>query len=158
MQFSSKEDVEVPISDVFAMLSEFESYERSAIRRGIEVRRLDESAPKAVGLAWDARFVLRGKPRDIRLDLTGYEPPNFMKIEAESQGLDGRLTLELLALSPRRTRMSVVLKLTPKTLSARLLVQSLKLARSNLNKRYKLKVADYAKSVEDRHSRLAWGQ
>jgi len=155
MQFSSKEDLEVPISDVFAMLSEFESYERSAIRRGIEVQRLDDSAPNAVGLAWDAQFVLRGKPRDVRLNLTGYEPPNAMKIEAGSQGLDGTLTLDLLALSPRRTRMSVVLNLAPKTLSARLLVQSLKLAKSNLTKRYKLKVADYAKTVEDRHSRMA---
>jgi len=154
MQFSSKEDIEAPISDVFAMLSEFEAYERSAIRRGIEVQRLDETAPNAAGLIWDARFVLRGKPRDVRLNLSGFEPPNAMRIDADSNGLDGTLTLELMALSPRRTRMSVVLNLAPKTLSARLLVQSLKLAKSNMTKRFKLKVADYAKNMEDRHSRM----
>jgi hypothetical protein len=155
MQFSSKEDIEVPISDVFAMLSEFESYERSAIRRGVEVHRVVEAAPKTVGLSWDARFILRGKPRDVRLVLTEYETPIIMKFEADSQGIDGKLMLELLALSPRRTRMSVVLNMAPKTLSARLLVQSLKLAKGNLTKRFKLKVADYAKSMEERHSRMA---
>lgn len=155
MQFSSKEDIDAPISEVFAMLSEFEAYERSAIRRGIEVRRVDPSAPIAIGLAWDTRFTLRGKPRDVRLTLVGFEPPNSMRIEADSQGLDGTMTLDLLALSPRRTRMAVVLNLAPKTLSARLLVQSLKLAKSNLTKRFKLKVADHAKNLEDRYGRMA---
>lgn len=155
MQFSSKEDIEAPISAVFTMLSEFEIHERSAIRRGIEVQRQHPDAPDEAGLIWDAKFSLRGKPRDMRLTLTEFDPPNAMQFDGKSQGLDGKVIVELVALSPRRTRMSVVLNLAPKTLSARLLVQSLKLAKSNLTKRFKFKVADYAKNIEDRHSRMA---
>lgn len=155
MQFSSKEDIEVPIGEVFTLLSDFETYERSAIRRGIEVQRVDEFAPEAVGLSWDVRYLLRGKRRDVRLTLTEFESPIIMRIEADSNGLDGVLMLELLALSPGRTRMSVKLNLAPKTLSARLLVQSLKLTKGNLNKRFKIRVADYAKGIEDRRSRTA---
>lgn len=155
MQFSNKEDIEAPIGAVFAMLSEFEAYERSAIRRGIEVQRVDDCAPIAAGLVWEAKFTLRGKPRNLTLTLTEYEPPNIMRFDADSQGLGGSMLVELLALSPRRTRMSVALNLAPKNLSARLLVQSLKLAKSNLTKRFKLKVADYAKNMEERHSRTA---
>ncbi len=154
MQFASKEDIEAPLSDVFAMLCEFETFERSAIRRGIEVQRVNPSAPNEVGLAWDTKFKLRGRQREMRITLTEYEPPNTMQFVADSQGLDGTLTLDLLALSPGRTRMAVVLNLAPKNLSARLLVQSLKLAKSNLTKRYKVRVADYAKSLEDRYSRM----
>jgi hypothetical protein len=40
-------------------------------------------------------------------------------------------------------------------LSARLLVQSLKLAKNSLNKRYKQRVAQYGKSIEDRHKSTA---
>ncbi len=155
MQFSSKEDIEAPIADVFAMLAEFEAYERSALRRGIEVQRVNEDAPQAAGLAWDAAFTMRGKHREVHVVLSAYDPPNAMRFEADSQGLNGVLTVDLLALSPRRTRMAIVMNLTPKTLSARLFVQSLKLAKSNLTKRFKLKVADYAKAMEERFIRTA---
>jgi len=155
MKFSSREDIEAPVSDVFDMLSEFESFERSAIRRGVEVERLSDATTPQCGMKWRAQFDLRGKRRDLSVELVEFDRPNAMKFQADSQGLDGAMTLELLALSPRRTRLSVDLDLTPKTLSARLLVQSLKLAKSSLTKRFKLRVAGFAKDMEDRHSRLA---
>jgi len=155
MKFTSKEDIEAPIEQVFSMLSEFETFERSAIRRGVEVIRTDTNPSPAVGFAWNAKFELRGKLRDLNINLVTYDHPTAMCFESDSQGLDGVVTVDLMALSPRRTRMSVSVDLSPKTLSARLLVQSLKLAKSNLNKRFKLKVAKYAKNMEDRHSRTA---
>ena len=155
MQFSTKEDIEAPIDEVFAMLSDFEGYERSAIRRGIEVQRERDMHPPGRGMAWTARFSLRGKPRDLTLQLAQYDRPTAMRFEADSQGLDGTLTLDLLSLSKRRTRLAVVLEVKPKTLSARLLVQSFRLAKATLNKRFKLKVAAFAKSLEERQGRTA---
>lgn len=155
MQFSTKEDIEAPIDEVFAMLSDFEGYERSAIRRGIEVRRETDVQPPGRGMAWTARFALRGKPRDLSLQLAQYDRPTAMRFAADSQGIDGTLTLDLLSLSKRRTRLAVVLEVKPKTLSARLLVQSFRLAKATLNKRFKLKVAAFAKSLEERQGRTA---
>lgn len=155
MKFTTKEDIEAPIDEVFSILSEFEAFERSAIRRGIEVQRVGDSDTAHAGMTWNAHFLLRGKPRDLQLVMVQYDRPNVMRFEADSQGLDGFMTLELVPLSQRRTRMSVSLELKPKTLSARLLVQSLKLAKTNLTKRFKLKVAHYAKNMEDRCQRSA---
>ncbi len=151
MKFSSKEDIEVPLAEVFGMLSEFEGFERSAIRRGIEVERVGHGDAPAVGMIWNTRFQMRGKKRDLMLELVDYDPPEAMRFTSDSHGLAGVFELDLMALSPRRTRMSVALELSPKTLSARLLMQSLKLARTSLTKRLKLKVADYARQMEDRH-------
>lgn len=155
MQFSSKEDIEAPIETVFEMLSEFETFERMAIRRGIEIQRSGDLKPPKVGMAWDANFVARGKKRDVHIELVEFSPPNAMSFESTSQGLTGRANVELVALSPRRTRMAIKVELKPTTLSARLLVQSMRLAKKNLNKRFRLRVANFAKDLEERQTRRA---
>ncbi len=155
MEFISKEDIEAPIGDVFAVLSEFETFERQAIRRGVELQREGDIKNPAPGLAWDAEFSMRGKTRQIRVTLTQYDPDTTIQVEGTGSGLEGLFVLDLMALSPKRTRMTVNMTMGAKSLSARLFLQSLKLARGNLNKRFKLKVADYAKAMEDRFSRMA---
>ncbi|WP_164660347.1 SRPBCC family protein [Tropicibacter sp. Alg240-R139] len=154
MQFSGKEDIEASIENVFAAVSEFESFERSAIRRGIEVQRVDSSLPVDAGLAWNTSFNLRGKPRDMLVALVEFTEPSLMRFDSRSKGVNGDCVVELLALSPRRTRLSVDIKLSANTLAARLFLQSLKLARGNLNKRFKMRLADMAKEIERRQSRL----
>ena len=155
MQFSGKEDIEAPIQNVFAAVSEFESFERSAIRRGIEVQRVDNSHPVAAGLAWNTSFNLRGKPRDMQITLAQFVEPSLMRFDSRSKGINGDCVVELLALSPRRTRLSVDIKLSANSLAARLFLQSLKLARSSLNKKFKLRLADMAKEIERKQSRLS---
>ncbi|MEX0340079.1 MAG: SRPBCC family protein [Arenibacterium sp.] len=155
MQFAAKEDIEAPIDAVFAMLSEYETFERSAIRRGIEVMRIGEHDRIEVGMGWNTRFVMRGKQRSLRLELTQYDPSSTMRFEATSASINATMLVDLLSLSQKRTRLGLVLDLKPQTLSARLLAQSLKLARANLTRRYKLRVAEYAKGLEDRYQRSA---
>ena len=68
MKFSTREDVEAPIATVFGMLSEFEVYERSAIRRGADVNRVGDHDVPHEGQTWNAGFRLRGKDREARID------------------------------------------------------------------------------------------
>ncbi|MGH1452277.1 MAG: SRPBCC family protein [Paracoccaceae bacterium] len=155
MKFDTREDIEMPIEALFARISDFEGYERAAMRRGAEVVRVDDLAQPGEGMRWKAAFDMRGKRRDIEVVLSEFDAPNNMVFDAESQGLDVRMLVDLVALSRARTRLSIAVELAPKTLSARLLVQSLKLARGNISKRFKLRVADFAKEAEDRHRRSA---
>ena len=61
MKFSTKEDIEAPIEDAFALFVDFDQFERSALRRGGQVRRTDSLKSKGVGMSWDAvsSFVAR---------------------------------------------------------------------------------------------------
>jgi uncharacterized protein YndB with AHSA1/START domain len=153
MKFSTKEDIEAPIDQVFRMVTDFDRLERSALRRGAEVRRTDSLTAKGPGMKWSAVFKFRGKQRHVDLELLTYEPPHGMVCHAEASGLDAVVRLELVALSRRRTRMSLETELKPNTLTARLFVQSLKLARSKLNRRYHLRVAEYARELENQFNR-----
>ena len=150
MKFSTREDIDAPIDQVFLALTDFEAFERSAMRRGADVRRTDRMAAPGVGMTWDVAFRMRGRQRELALEMARFVMPNEMVIQATSPGLNGVLSIELMALSRNRTRMSVGLERSPLNLSARLLVQSLKLAKSSLTKRFKLRVAEYVKVMEDR--------
>lgn len=147
MKFSSKEDIDTPIDRVFEQLTNFEMFERTAIRRGVEIERERDIAQPVVGMAWKTRFEMRGRTREARVELTQLDRPNTMRFDAIGQGVDGSFVIDLLPLSPRSTRISVVLDVTPKTLSARLLIQSMKLAKTNLTKRFRSKVREFTKTL-----------
>ncbi len=150
MKFSAREDIEAPIEAVFDSLCDFERIERQALRRGADVRRVDTMTSPGVGVSWDASFRLRGKQRDMRLTMDRFERPTELAVAAKSSGMDGMFVIELMSLSQTRTRMAVSLEMKPLNLSTRLLVQSLKLAKASLNKRFKLRVAEYANQMEQR--------
>jgi hypothetical protein len=154
MKFSTNEDIDAPIDAVFEMLSDFETFERAAIRRGAEVQRLDDMSVPGKGMRWAAVFDLRGKRRELELEMVTYDRPNEIVLESTSPGMLGQMSFDLISLSRSRTRVKVELEVKPLNLSARLLVQSLKLAKKSLTQRYKLRVAEYAKSMEDRYARL----
>ncbi|KRS11874.1 DNA polymerase III subunit gamma/tau [Roseovarius atlanticus] len=155
MKFVAHEDVEAPIEFVFEQVTDFAAIERSALRRGAEVQRVDDLNETRPGMKWDAAFTLRGKRREMQLELTELDRPNGLVIASRSPNMGGKMVLDLVALSRSRTRISVVIDMTPKTLAAKLLVQSMKLAKGNLNKRFRLRVAGYAKELEDRYKTVA---
>ncbi|WP_415921952.1 SRPBCC family protein [Tateyamaria sp. SN6-1] len=155
MRFSAREDIEAPIEQVFAALCEFENFERQAMRRGAEIQRVDEQTTPVVGATWKVAFTMRGRRRAMDLVLVRLDAPSDMGFVAKSQGMDATFDVELLALSRNRTRMAVALELSPLNLASRLLIQSLKLAKGNLTNKFKTRVAEYCKTLEDRLKRSA---
>ena len=147
MKLSTKEDIETPIDRVFEKLTNFEMFERTAIRRGAEIERVVDAPEPVVGMAWDARFEMRGRTRQVKIKLTDLDRPNSIRFDAIGQGVDGTLVMDLLPLSPRSTRLSVAMDLEPKTLSARLLLKSMNLAKTNLNRRFRTKIKEFIRTL-----------
>lgn len=150
MKFSTREDIEAPAAYVFEQVSDFAVFERQALRRGADVRRVD-AGPVVVGSAWDVAFKFRKKDRRLRATLAKCDAPQLVRVDAATAGIDGITIIELVPLSPARTRLAVSIELSAKSLSARLLLQSLKLAKSGLTMRFKKRIGEYAVEIEDRH-------
>jgi len=153
MIFSAREDIEAPIEFVFSQVSDFEQLERRALRRGAEVERTDTLTAPGPGMGWRMAFTLRGKKRKMKVEMVSYDPPNVMRFHSNSPNVSIDTIVELLALSRGRTRLSFEADVHPKNLGARLVLQSLKLAKSSVTRRFEQRIATYARELEDRYSR-----
>ncbi|MBO9402308.1 SRPBCC family protein [Shimia sp. R9_3] len=155
MELTGREDIDVPIEQAFIMLTDVEVYERSALRRGADVTRLDTLHHAGVGAEWQISFIFRGKAREVHLEMTGYDRPNEIAMKAKIGGLETDVKIELVALSRTKTRIQFWCGMRAKTLSSRLLLQSLKLARGNLTNRVSKRLAHMREDFEDRYAQSA---
>jgi uncharacterized protein YndB with AHSA1/START domain len=151
MRFSTREDIEAPMEKVFAAVTDFDGFERQALRRGAEVTRQDTLGHTGVGSAWKFSFGYRGKPRTVEAKLVEFDAPNGFRADTSSGGMRGALAIDLLALSPNRTRLQVSIDLSATSLSSRLLLQSLKFAKANLSKRFSNRVWQFAQDIEKKN-------
>ncbi|MEL6839364.1 MAG: SRPBCC family protein [Pseudomonadota bacterium] len=154
MKFSTREDIEAPIAFVFEHFSDFDVFEKRAMRHGAQVNRLGDDR-RRTGTAWDVAFQFRGRTRQMQVTLTRIDPPNGYNLESQSDGMTAVSEVTLVSLSPSRTRVAVGIDLRARTLTARLLLQSMKLAKTKLTKRFKARVLDYAEDIEDAFQRQA---
>lgn len=150
MKLTSKQDISAPADQVFRLLSDHAAWERIAIRRGAEVRRLDKLTTMAAGMEWHARFAFRGRRRDVHITLADYQPPARMGFVAETSLYAGSLGIDILQMSPGRSRIHVAIEVKPKTLAARLMLQSLRLARNRLERRLHRRLVQLANEMESR--------
>jgi carbon monoxide dehydrogenase subunit G len=151
MIFTTKEDIEAPIETVFAAVSDFEGFERTALRRGAKVQRTTPKTPSAQ-IAWNIEATTRGKKRNILAELTEMDNPTRLFIESASGGLTANTSVDLVELSRNRTRLKIEFEIKPRTLGARLLVQSLRLAKNSLTKKFKQRIAQFATDIENRNA------
>lgn len=151
MKFSTKEDIEAPAEFVFDSLANFPAYERAALRRGADVTRVDRLAKVGPGLTWSVRFPVRGKMRRVVCELERFDHPEAMEFIAESPGFNATLAVGLIALSRTRTRLAVDLVIKPRTLTARLMLQSIRLNKANYTRQFQARVQKYAADLELRH-------
>ncbi|MFN3662476.1 SRPBCC family protein [Yoonia sp.] len=154
MKLSNREDIEAPLDHVFSRVSDFGAFERRAMREGAKINR-HSGAPVAVGAVWHIRIPVRGREREFVSTLTALDGPDSYLVTTRIDGLDFTTQVVLVSLSPRRTRVAVGIEIRARTLAARLLLQSLKLAKSRLNERLKARMGDYAQGIEDDYRKNA---
>lgn len=147
MKFSAREDIDAPIAEVFEAVSDFDAFERRMLRRGVDITRDEDIPIDQIGACWKAQFSWRGRVYDVDAELVTLTPCQGYTIVSQSSGVECLASVELVALSKSRTRLFVALDLKPQTLSARLLLQSLKLAKGNLSRRFKARVSEFAQGL-----------
>lgn len=151
MKLSGRTDVQAPVEFVFDAISDFDFWERAALRRGAEVTRTDKLRHPAPGMSWMIRFGWRGRERQMHVVLKQMDRPLALALDGDSPSVEGGAVLELVALSATRVRILVQTTIKPRTLAARLFVQSMRLARGKVTARYEKKLRQMASIIEQRY-------
>ena len=150
MRLSARQDIETPAAFAFAALSDFDSWERAAMRRGIEVQRTDKLKEMGAGMTWKIVFDFRGKKREFELRLINIIPNSKLEFAALSSAIDVTFSMEVIEMSTRRARLHSVTEITPLTLTAKLFIQSLRLARARVDRKYAQRLSQTVTEIEKR--------
>lgn len=151
MKLTAKEDVEAPMAFVNAVLTGFEDWERAAMRRGADVARLDTLREARPGMTWQVAFDYRGKKRKIEMEVLQMLANQTLSLAYTAKPAEGVFTIEMAEMGPRRTRLVVHLEVKPRTLAARLFLQSLRLAKAKVTSRFALRLSQVGADIEDRY-------
>jgi hypothetical protein len=153
MKLTVKTDVDAPVEFVHAYLADSTTWEHEAIRRGIEVQRPADMPLTGVGAGWRIKLRFRGRTRNVLIRIDEIVQDEVIGYSFEGQALYGTTQMETKALSPRRSRLKVSVEAKPKTLAARLFLNTLRLARRKVEERMEKRVDQLGERIEDRYAR-----
>ncbi len=149
MKFSTREDIEAPAEEVFRAISDFRRFERLALRHGIEVQRAGRMLPDGTRrLAWQVDYPFRGRRRSLAVELAECEAPERLVFTGRSEAIRSELAIVITALPRERCRMGVQLDMRPRSIPARLFIQSLKLIKPRLTRRFRRRVRRFVRNLE----------
>jgi hypothetical protein len=153
MKLTAKTDLDAPISFVYECLSDHASWEREAVERGIDVEHPSDMPVSGLGSGWLLRLPYRGKLVKILLRLVQMVRDESLEFDFQSQSIEGDLGVSLMALSPRRTRMQLSIDVRPRTLAARLFLNTLRLARGRVQAKVEMRVKQMGMQIQNRYAR-----
>jgi hypothetical protein len=152
MHFASDDIIDAPAPFAFGRMSRFGDFERLAAERGAEMTRLDTMTEAGIGVMWELRFNLRGRRRRIDLQLSDYVEPTRIAISGMSDGLLFQFDATLDPVAAERCRLCTRLVIKPRTLAGRMMLQSARLSKPSLNRRYARRLRDFAARVAERYA------
>ena len=151
MKFSASQEIGLPASIVFSKLTDFEAFERLAMRRDVVVVRRDRLPAPGVGASWDVDFDYRGKPRSLMVEVQELRPTDFLGVLGRIGGFEVALEMSPQDMGSGRSRLGVQMDVKPRSLSARFLLNSIRFGKKGLERRFARRIADFCRGLERWH-------
>jgi uncharacterized protein YndB with AHSA1/START domain len=152
MELVTTYELNAPVDYIFARITDHADFEALLMGYGANIERLDELDALGAGMKWAIDGSFRGKERSVEVELTEITPNEYIAYQSVSKDVNANVAMELERLSGVRTRFSINLAPKANTISARLILQSAKLARKSLEKRINNRFADFCTRLEEDYS------
>lgn len=145
MKFSTRCDAELAAAALFDTISDFERTERILQRRGVAVQRLDAGQGQRQG--WHLGFDWRGQRRELQLHLQQFERPERIGLAGGSENYDIAVDMSVVSLGRQRSRLIFETNIRPRNMRARLMLQTLKLGKAQLQRKYGERIGFYLQQM-----------
>jgi len=149
MKFETTEDIDAPQDFAFACFTDFIRYEKMAQNYGADLRRVGGFAEVSEGAAWRGSIPIKGRTRGVEAEVSSYSPSEYARIDTVVGGMNVVFEMRFEALADEKTRLIAVTELQARTLAARLVIQSAKLARKRVQARITSRIVALANEYED---------
>lgn len=151
MKFSTRIDTDLSAEGLFEAIGDFDALERMLIGRGASVSRIDPSKEPDITMGWNVGFDWRGRPRDMRLAVTRFDRPEKIAMAGRSNALDIAINATVVALSRVKSRLIFEAEIKPRNMKARLMMQTAKLGKGQLDRRFQRRVEEFISQMRSRH-------
>ncbi|QXT40373.1 hypothetical protein [Gymnodinialimonas ceratoperidinii] len=153
MKFKVSEDVDAPMDITWSRFTDFSGIEAEATGRGVELSRVGNWTNPVAGNGWRGSAKIRGRVRPLESKISALDSPDRCEITTTVGGMDAVYEMTFLSLREDMTRVQVMLDLSASTLSARLALQTLKLARGRVMQRLQGLLARQGNLAEEDYRR-----
>ena len=153
MKFKVSEDVDAPQELVWARFTDFSGFEEDARGRGAILNRVGNWTQTVQGVEWRGEVTVRGKSRPITAKVTQLVPQELCIVDSRIGGMNCHQEIIFVPLSTTVTRVALMLDLSADTLTARLLLQTMKLARGRVLQKLQGVLARQGNAVEAAYRR-----
>ena len=150
MRFKATETINGPIEAVFDDFSDIRRIEQELTDRGVGLERLDNDTGLVAGAAWHTVVRVKGRQRDADAQLVEVDRPRSLRLEGKSGGMLMETSFEFTEIGPQTTELEIVVNLRARSVSAKLLLSSFRLARSRMVRGMRKRVAKSARACEAR--------
>lgn len=149
MKFETIEEVDAPQDFTFACFTDFIRYENLARGYGADLRRVGGFTDVSEGATWRGSIPIQGRTRGVEAILSTHTPSEFTRVDTAIGGMKVVFEMRFEPLADEKTKLTAVTELQAKTLAARLVIQSAKLARKRVQARITSKIVALANEYED---------
>lgn len=138
---------------VWARFTDFSGFEEDARGRGAILNRVGNWTQTVQGVEWRGEVTVRGKSRPITAKVTQLVPQELCMVDSRIGGMNCHQEIIFVPLSTTVTRVALMLDLSADTLTARLFLQTMKLARGRVLQKLQGVLARQGNAVEAAYRR-----
>lgn len=148
MDITAKIDINAPREFTYKSLLDFDAHEKRIAAYGAEIARTKDIEKGDSHHEWSLSVNWRGQNRDLTLRTLDMVPSEVLTLETVSDLFTIHYDFKLISLSPKTSRLRLKTQTKGKSLKARILLQSARLASSRIERDLRSRMQVFGDDVE----------